>query len=341
MVNATHTSLVVEDRSSLAGIKKEINRLVTQAGFGQQRIHEIDILVAEMGSNLVKHSLTGGEILAGIVKDKADTELELISIDNGPGIADPERMMQDGISTAGTLGHGLGAIRRLSDQFELYSHKDWGTILLSRVYREKTSEHAPQKLPVAVRSLVIVKPGEQVSGDGSYSFVARDGSFRLLAADGLGHGAEADRAVREAVQAFKELESDSPVEILRRLHTAIQRTRGMVGTVVVGDPVRKLWRYCGIGNIAARFAGVHLARNYLSYNGIIGHNIPVSLSDQELSQNDYQQITLCSDGIRSRWQYAKLPDTHRQDLMIQAAAIYKDFSRKTDDMSITIGKLSA
>jgi hypothetical protein len=58
-----------------------------------------------------------------------------------------------------------------------------------------------------------------------------------------------------------------------------------------------------------------------------------------LSLDDYQQIVLCSDGIKSRWEAVKMPEMHRQDMIIQAAALYKDFGRKTDDMSITIGRI--
>lgn len=338
MVSTTHISLLVSDRSYVAGAKKEIHRLVVQAGFGQNNIGEIDILVSELGSNLVKHA-TDGEILAGIVSDRQGTALELIGIDNGPGIPEVERMMRDGVSTTGTLGQGLGAIRRLSDHFEMYSLKDWGTVLLSRVYLEKNVEEGKPRQPLTVRSLVVAKPGELVSGDGFDGYIAGDGTFRLLTADGLGHGAEANRAVREAVFAFREYESDSPVAILRHLHESIRKTRGMVAAVVIIDPIRKTWKFCGIGNISTRFTGVHQARSYLSFNGIVGHNIPGSLYDQELSQKDYQQITLCSDGIRSRWQQNRLPEIGRQDLIVQAAALYKDFARKTDDMSIIIGKL--
>lgn len=339
MVNPTHISLPVHERSYLAGAKKEVHRLAVQAGFEQKRIDEIDILVSEMTSNLVKHA-TDGEILAGIVQDRHGRALELIGIDNGPGIADPERMMQDGVSTVGTLGHGLGAIRRLSDQFEIYSQKEWGTVLLSRVYLDKNADRNARRSPLTIRELVVAKPGEIVSGDGCFCFTAADGSIRLLVADGLGHGAEAQRAVLEAVASFRQLETDSPAEILRHLHATIRKTRGVVAAVVIIDPVRKVWKCCGIGNISTRFTGVHLARSYLSFNGIVGHNIPGSLFDQELSQQDYQQITLCSDGIRSRWQHARQPEIGRQDLMVQAAALYKEFARRNDDMSIIIGKLS-
>ena len=339
MASATHTSLILQERSYLAGTRKEIRRLAVQAGFEQKKIDEIDILVSELSSNLVKHA-ADGEILAGIVSDRQRTCLELIAIDNGPGITDPERMMQDGVSTKGTLGHGLGAIRRFSDQFEIYSLKDWGTILLSRIFLDKSDEKGTQRSLVTMRSLVIAKPGETISGDGSSGFLAGDGTYRLFAADGLGHGAEANRAVQEAILAFRDFETDSPVEFLRYLHTVIRKTRGCVAAVVIVDPARKVWKFCGIGNIATRFTGVHQARSYLSYNGIVGHNIPGMLYDQEVSIQDFQQITLCSDGIRSRWQQARLPDIGRQDLIVQAAAIYKDFARRNDDMSIIIGKIS-
>jgi anti-sigma regulatory factor (Ser/Thr protein kinase) len=340
MVSATHTSLIVPDRSYVAGVKKEIRRLAVHAGFGQKKIDEIDILVSELTSNLIKHAKEG-EILAGIVTDRQGKGLELIVIDNGPGISDPERMMKDGVSTKGTLGNGLGAIRRLSDHFEIYSLRDWGTVLLSRVYLKKEADIGGQRSLLTVRPLVVAKLGELVSGDGSYGFMASDGAYRLLVADGLGHGPEAQRAVLEAVAAFREFESDSPVEILRHIHGAIRKTRGIVAAAVVIAPGRKIWKFCGIGNIATRFTGLHQTRSYLSFNGIVGHNIPGSLYDQEVSQQDFQQVTLCSDGIRSRWQQMRLVEIARQDLIVQAAAIYKDFARRTDDMSIIIGKLSA
>ena len=338
MDSATHVSLMVSDRSFTAGVKKDIHRLAVNAGFAQRKIDEIDILVSELTSNLIKHAREG-EILAGIVNDRQGTMLELISVDNGPGIVDPERMMQDGISTKGTLGHGLGAIKRLSDQFDIYTLKSWGTILLSRMYLNKDAEIVSPRPLLYLRSLIVSKPGEVVSGDGSYGFMASDGTYRLLVADGLGHGIEANHAVRQAITAFREFAPDSPVEILRHLHATIRKSRGVVGAVVIIDPARKVWKFCGIGNIATRFSGVHQARSYLSHNGIIGHNIPGSLYDQEVSQQDYQQVTLCSDGIRSRWQQMRLPEIGRQDLMIQAAALYKDFARRNDDMSIIIGKL--
>ena len=41
--------------------------------------------------------------------------------------------LRDGYSTAGTLGTGLGAIQRLSDQFELITTEGKGTAICTRI----------------------------------------------------------------------------------------------------------------------------------------------------------------------------------------------------------------
>ena len=120
MVNGSFTSFNVGDRSYLAILKKDIHKIAQQAGFEPRRLAEIDLIVSEIGSNLVKHA-TQGEILVSIVENETGQYLDIISVDQGPGIVDPEKMLQDGASTTQTLGHGLGSIRRLSDKFELYS----------------------------------------------------------------------------------------------------------------------------------------------------------------------------------------------------------------------------
>lgn len=338
MVNGSFTSFNVNDRSYLALLKKDIHRMAQQAVFGDRRLAEIDLIVSEIGSNLVKHAVQG-EILAALVESEAGISLDLLAIDQGPGIADPEKMIQDGASTTHTLGHGLGSIRRLSDKFEIYSRKDWGTVLFSRIVAAKKDPPRPARKMLLSGSLVVAKPGEQVSGDGCYQVTTREGSVKILMADGLGHGPEAHHAVSEAAKAFAAFESQSPVEILRHLHVAIKKTRGMVATVAISDPHQKTWRLCGVGNIATRLTGLHQSKSYMPYNGIIGHNIPNTMNDQELSQLDYQQIVLCSDGIRSRWEHAKLPPGNKYELITQAAIIYKEFARKTDDMSVVIGRV--
>jgi serine/threonine-protein kinase RsbT len=66
--------------------------------------------------------------------------LEMLVADNGPGIKDLEQAMTDGYSTTGGLGTGLGAARRLSDEFEIDSQPGGGTRILIRSWRMTEDE---------------------------------------------------------------------------------------------------------------------------------------------------------------------------------------------------------
>lgn len=335
MVDATHTSFTANDRSYFSLIKKEIHRKASEAGIREARINALDLIVAEMTSNLFKYS-DDGEILMGVFPNGGSPYIELISIDNGPGMANPAKMMIDGVSTSNTLGHGLGSMKRLSDTFELYSQVGWGTVVLSRVYDDP--EKAKVKNDVIIRPIVVAKPGETTSGDG-FVYKKTDKYIKMMLADGLGHGPEANKAINEAAAAFRVFPDYSPADTLRFIHTSIKKTRGAVINIIGYDYAAKTWTSSGIGNIAARMIGPVNFRNHMSYNGIVGHNIPGTINDQQYPADQYNQVMLCSDGIKTRIDLAKYPQMYKYDLTIFAAVIYKDHARKTDDMSVVMAKL--
>ena len=101
MDNSTYSSYLVEDRSYFSLLKKEVNKKAVQAGFGSKKLDKLDIIVAEMTSNLLKYA-EKGELLVCVAGEEENEYIELIAMDNGPGIANPERMMLDGVSTAST-----------------------------------------------------------------------------------------------------------------------------------------------------------------------------------------------------------------------------------------------
>lgn len=333
MVKMHYKSFRADDRSFFSLIKKEIHQLVINANFDQARAGKIDIVVSELTSNLGKYA-DGGRILAGMNSDANGEYFEIIGLDDGPGIADVGRMLSDGFSTTGTLGHGLGSIRRLSDQSDLYSLKGWGTIVTARIYKTDPSN---KKKGLNCRGLNIPKPGERVSGDG-YCIRETQEGFQLLVADGLGHGEEAHAAVEKACEAFATHSETSPVETIRYIHERIRKTRGIVGLVVFFNKTAGQWTIAGVGNISSRWFGLNNSRSHVSYNGIIGYNIPGSMNNQVLSLEEFNQFIACSDGIRSRWELTKFPGIGHHDGMIIASAIYKEFVRGNDDASIIVCK---
>ena len=73
-----------------------------------------------MARNLVRHG-KGGDIVIREVATPASLSLELLALDRGPGMHNIAECLRDGFSTAGTAGTGFGAIKRLSDRFEVFS----------------------------------------------------------------------------------------------------------------------------------------------------------------------------------------------------------------------------
>lgn len=53
--------------------------------------------------------------------------IAIIAQDEGPGIVDVKKVMEDGYSTSGGLGAGLPGVKRLMDEFELETEPGRGT----------------------------------------------------------------------------------------------------------------------------------------------------------------------------------------------------------------------
>lgn len=337
MANRTHQVFKANDRSYFAILKKEIHQLAVAAGFSEKKVGELDIVVSEVVSNLVKHA-GGGEVWVAVQQVDGIDVLEIISVDNGPGMTDVNRMMGDGVSTRNTLGHGLGSIKRLSDFLQVYSMKDWGTVMVIRFY--KTPKPAFAKPGKAeIRSVVLPKPGEVECGDGTYQKNSST-HLKLFIGDGLGHGIEAAKAVEKAGEAFLQCTETDAVEIIRHINIAVKKTRGLVGTVAVFDWKLAKWQLCGVGNISSRFTGNGFTKNNMPYNGIIGLNVPRSLNAQFMNHENGQVLVMASDGLKSKLDTLKYPGIWRYDLSVVSAILIKDFGRFTDDSSVLACKIN-
>src|SRR5689334_12132584 len=106
MDNTLFNSYTIEERSYVSFIKREIHNLV-MSKFNEMRTGEIDIVVSELASNLVKYA-GKGEFLYRLSLENDKPLFELICIDNGPGIKNVSHSLKDGISSTSSLGQGMG-----------------------------------------------------------------------------------------------------------------------------------------------------------------------------------------------------------------------------------------
>lgn len=100
----------------------------SQLGFSGDEQAIVVIAVSEVANNIV-HYAGEGEILLLAVEQDARSGVSIVAHDNGPGIPDIDRALQDGYSTGGGLGMGLSGIKRLTDEFEIVSQVGQGTTI--------------------------------------------------------------------------------------------------------------------------------------------------------------------------------------------------------------------
>jgi anti-sigma regulatory factor (Ser/Thr protein kinase) len=231
---------------------------------------QVALVATELATNLAKHARSGAVIMNSA--NGADrTLLQLVSVDQGPGITDVDRSLDDGFSTGGSSGTGLGAIRRLSQSLEVYSTPAKGTVLVAEMEQGGGSAVSGHET-FAVGGVSVPRLGERVCGD-AWDVHAADGGIAVLVVDGLGHGPFAADAARAAVLAFRRAGSSDPQHVMGSLHDALRGTRGAAAALALIDPATGVLRYCGIGNISAAIVDGTQRRNLVSHNGTLGHQV--------------------------------------------------------------------
>ncbi len=203
--------------------------------------------------SLWKHAKRG-ELHIAPLSRRGNAGVEILSLDRGPGIQNIGQSLVDGHSTVGTAGTGLGAIQRLSDEFDIYSQPGKGTVLVSQILAKPLMESGREPAQDPSRGFAIgvtSRPlsGESVSGD-AWSVKFGEKGTLIMVADGLGHGLSAADASGAAVDAFCRSTNPSPVELVQAIHAALRGTRGAAVAVASVEPGHGHVRFSGVGNIA-------------------------------------------------------------------------------------------
>lgn len=110
----------INRQADIEQVRRETRGAALALGFSRTNAEEVVLAVSELATNLLRYAY-GGELIVATAVDSARTGLRIESHDTGPGIADPAQALQDGYSTAGSLGGGLGAVQRLMDDFQFDS----------------------------------------------------------------------------------------------------------------------------------------------------------------------------------------------------------------------------
>jgi len=331
----TNDLVPVVDASQVSAARFAAHAIATAAGFGTDDVHRAGLVTTELASNLVKHTPEGGKILLRSSADEDGGGLEITSIDHGPGIGDLRRAQVDGYSTAGSLGGGLGAVRRLTDAYDVYSSPGKGTAITVRIRRER-----PAAVPrLQVGGVGLAARGEQVSGD-AWNVWSNGSVVTIALADGLGHGPEAAKAAQLAIKVLSAAHSETPAAAMQIAHQALRPTRGAAAALTAIDLAAATVRFIGVGNIACVFCEPDTTRHTVSLGGTLGHE---ARTFREFTYPWHHEAVavMHSDGLTSHWSLDDYPGLRACSPALIAAVLYRDFTRGRDDVTVVVAKEAA
>lgn len=322
-------ALPVTDQSHVGEARRRALALGARAGLSETERGTLAVIVTEAATNLARHASHGLLLLRTIGTPLSG--VEMLALDKGPGIHDLSRAMSDGFSTAGSAGHGLGAIRRMATEFDLFSAPETGTALLARV---SAAARAPEMERDCALAGVVCMPmaTERACGD-AWVIERSSGRTLVVLADGLGHGFDAARAADVAIHTAAGRVRRSPAQMITAAHEAMRSTRGAALAVAEIDPAEQRLTFAGIGNIVAAIVSPDGTKNLASHNGIVGHEMR-TVHEFVYPWTVASCLIMHSDGIRARWQLGAYPGLAAHHPALVAGTLFRDFARGHDDATV-------
>jgi anti-sigma regulatory factor (Ser/Thr protein kinase) len=337
----------VRDEAQVGAVRRAVHTYASGIGFTERELAEIDIVVQEVGTNAARYATGGGQIHFTSTLG-AEPGLEVFYTDRGPGIYDLDRVVRDGVSTGGSLGAGLGAVRRLMDEFEVYSTVEnaarlarWtthGTALLLRKWVAAARLSDETHAATAHRIGVWARPHPQEDRNGDAYFIRRRAGQTLLAVvDGLGHGQGAHEASLVALAVLAEWQGEGLEEIFRTAHAALRPTRGAVMGACILDTARGAFQYAGVGNIEVRVFNAPEPVRPISNNGTLGARMD-KVRVWSYSWAEGACVVLASDGVSATWDINDYPGLLQRSPQLLAGILMRDYGRDTDDATVLVAR---
>lgn len=342
-------SIQIRDEAQVGAARRAAHDYASRLGFSETELAEIDIVVQEIGTNAAVYA-TGSGWLHYTTTLGPQPGLELFYWDTGPGIYDLDRAVRDGVSTSGSLGAGMGAMRRLMDEFDVYStvrqtsrlsmasarRTTHGTALLVRKWVARANQSVDLRLAKRIGVWCRPHPGEQVCGD-AYFMRTYDGRTLFAVIDGLGHGRGAKQAADVAIDSLNQWTGEPLDQVLLTAHDALRATRGAVMGAAIVDYANERFQYAGVGNVAVRVFGAPEPISPISTNGTLGARLG-NVRVWTYPWAEGATVVMASDGLSASWEIASYPGLLNRSPQILAGVLMRDYGRDADDATVLVAR---
>jgi anti-sigma regulatory factor (Ser/Thr protein kinase) len=330
--------ITIREQTDAAQARRTALALAAALSFNETTSGKVALVVTDAAKNIFKHA-GGGRVILRPLELGGMAGIEMLALDKGPGIANVTRCFEDGYSTAGTPGTGLGTIARLAHEIDLYTRPGQGTVLMAQIWNRNGGG---ARLPAApprfrIGGVCIPLPGETQSGDG-WIFQEDLRGGRITMADGLGHGVGAAAASQAAIRTALEQTQVSAPDLLKRIHGALRPTVGAAVAVAEVDGTAQVVRFAGIGNIGAVVVPPSgPMRHLVSYGGTAGHQVH-KIHEFTYPWDSECLLVMHSDGLISHWSFDAYPGLMLRHPSVIAGVLYRDYVRGKDDVTVVVAQ---
>ena len=123
------TRIAIESDADVVTARQRARELAGELELSSTDQTLLATAISEVARNITHYATRGrGEVRLRVIRHGDGREgIEVVASDDGPGIVDLERALQDGYTTGGGLGLGLPGARRLVDEFDIQSAPSSGT----------------------------------------------------------------------------------------------------------------------------------------------------------------------------------------------------------------------
>ncbi len=323
-VNATE-AFDLEHDADVGAARRRFVTLAATSGLDESRVSDAALIASELASNVVKHARHGG-LLLGCIGEGDARGVSIVAWDRGRGM-DLDACMRDGMSTSGTAGNGLGAVKRLATRFDAFTRG--GVVLAAYVLPKGTPKPA-----LDVAGVAVPYPGLHISGD-AWSHRAHGDVSTVIVCDGLGHGDGAAAASQTVVGAFAAQPEAPLATILERANLAAKATRGAAATIVRVDRAARAVTVAGVGNVSAWI--VHdTVKPLVTQHGTLGQTTPSSIREERYPFPSGAILVMASDGLKSRLPFEDNRDLLSRSSLTIATALWRDHTRGRDDATAVV-----
>ncbi len=130
----SEVSVAIEREADIVLARQAGRQLAAALGFSTTDQTLIATAISEVARNIVVYALQG-EIVLTQAADGGRVGIQVMAVDQGPGIDNKDMAMRDGYSTKNSLGLGLPGARRLMDDFNLHSEVGRGTTVTMKKWK--------------------------------------------------------------------------------------------------------------------------------------------------------------------------------------------------------------